>query len=185
MPERSAIFIDGAYLFNVLRNEFEGVRIDFGLLPAEISKSTNLIRTYYYSSLPYQSDPPTAQQRALYNRQRQFFSALRLLPRYTVKLGRVERRGTRDDGSPLTEQKRVDILLAVDLVKLSADGHIQQAVLVAGDSDFIPAIGAAKSEGVVVKLLHGANCHRELLEEVDEHHRIDQALIDSVRLPSR
>lgn len=185
MMERSAIFIDGAYLFNVLQNEFGGVRIDFRLLPHRISEDTNLLRTYYYSSLPYQTDPPTTQERALYNRQRQFFSALRLLPRHTVKLGRVERRGTRDDGSPITEQKRVDILLAVDLVKLSADGHIQQAILVAGDSDFIPAISAAKSEGVVVKLLHGANCHRELLEEVDEHYRIDQTLIDSVRLPPR
>lgn len=182
MPERSAIFIDGAYFFNVTRNEFEGVRVNFGLLPHRISEGTHLIRTYYYSSLPYRSDPPTAQETAFFNRQRQFFSALRLLPRYTVKLGRVERRGTRDDGSPLTEQKRVDILLAVDLVKLSADGHIQQAILVAGDSDFIPAISAAKSDGVVVKLYHGRNPHRELLEEVDEHHQIGQALIDSVRL---
>lgn len=185
MPERSAIFIDGAYLFNVLRQEFGGARINFELLPGELARGTNLIRTYYYSSLPYRSDPPTHQESAFYNRQRQFFSALRLLPRFTVKLGRVERRGRRDDGSPIVEQKRVDILLAVDLVKLSADGHIQQAIMIAGDSDFIPAIEAAKSEGVVVNLFHGANCHRELLEEVDEHFRIDRTLIDKLRLPSR
>ncbi len=185
MPERSAIFIDGAYLFNLLRNEFEGARINFELLPSKLTQGTNLLRTYYYSSLPYRSDPPTIHETSFYNRQRQFFSALRLLPRYTVKLGRVERRGNRADGSPATEQKRVDILLAVDLVKLSADGHIQRAILIAGDSDFIPAIDAAKSEGVVVSLLHGSNCHRELLEEVDEHYQIDQVLVDSVRLPPR
>ncbi len=185
MPERSAIFIDGAYLFNVLRNEFGDARVNFGLLPSKLTLGTNLIRTYYYSSLPYRSDPPTTRESAFYNRQRQFFSALKLLPIYTVKLGRVERRGTRDDGSPVTEQKRVDILLAVDLVKLSANGHIQQAVLIAGDSDFIPAIEAAKSEGVVVKLFHGANCHRELLEEVDEHYRVDQPLVDSIRRRDR
>ena len=73
-------------------------------------------------------------------------------------------------------------MLAVDLVKLSADGHIQKAILIAGDSDFIPAIAAAKSEGVIVKLYHGKNPHRDLLEEVDEHYRIDQVLVDSVRL---
>ena len=75
--------------------------------------------------------------------------------------------------------------LAVDLVKLSANRHIQQAILIAGDSDFIPAISAAKDEGVMVKLYHGRRPHRELLEEVDEHFRIEQALVDSVRLPDR
>ncbi len=118
----------------------------------------------------------------MYTSRRQFFSVLRLLPRYTVQLGRTERRGFREDDSPVFEQKRVDILLAVDLVKLSADGHIRQAILIAGDSDFIPAITAAKSEGVVVKLYHGNRPHRELLEEVDEHYQFDQALIDSLRL---
>ena len=185
MPERCAIFIDGAYIFNVLRNEFSGARINYGLLSLALSAGANLLRTYYYSALPYQSNPPTESERRMYARSRQFFSALSLLPRCTVKLGRTERRGVNQDGVPVFEQKRVDILLAVDLVKLSADGHIQQAVLMAGDSDFIPAISAAKSDGVVVKLYHGTNPHSELLEEVDEHYRIDQSLIDSVRLPNR
>ena len=182
MPERCAIFIDGAYLFHILRNEFAGTRINFGLLSLALSAGKNLLRTYYYSALPYQSNPPTVSESRLLARNRQFFSALSLLPRYTVKLGRTERRGVNPDGAPVFEQKRVDILLAVDLVKLSADGHIQQAIVIAGDSDFIPAISAAKSDGVVVTLYQGRNPHSELLEEVDEHYRIEQALIDSVRL---
>ena len=97
-------------------------------------------------------------------------------------MGRLEHRGYHPDGSPVLAQKRVDIHLAVDLVKLSADGLIQQAILVAGDSDFIPAVDAAKSEGIIVKLYHGRNAHHDLLEEVDERYRIDQALVDSVRL---
>ena len=184
MPERSAIFIDEAYLSLFLREEYPGTRIDFRLLPAKLSEGTALLRTYIYASLPFQSSSPTPQENSLLSSRRQFFSMLRLLPRYTVKLGRTERR-TNPDGSFFYEQKRVDILLAVDLVKLSADGHIQQAILIAGDSDFIPAISAAKEEGVVVKLYHGGRPHRELLEEVDEHYRIDQALVDSVRLPPR
>ena len=117
----------------------------------------------------------------MYARDRQFFSTLMSLPRYAVRLGRLERRGVNADGSPFFEQKRVDVLLAVDLVKISADGLIQQAILVAGDSDFIPAIEAAKSEGVIVKAFHGRNIHNDLLYEADEHYRIDQSLIDSVR----
>ena len=185
MLDRCAIFIDGAYFFYILRNEFAGARINYERLSLALSEGTNLLRTYYYSALPFQSNPPTANERGIYARSRQFFSTLNLLPRYTVKLGRTERRGVNPDGSTIYEQKRVDILLAVDLVKLSSDGHVQQAILIAGDSDFIPAIAAAKSDGVVVKLYHGRNPHSELLEEVDEHYQINQSLIDSVRLPPR
>ncbi len=71
--------------------------------------------------------------------------------------------------------------MGVDLVLLSAKKHIQQAIIVAGDSDFIPAVAAAKNEGIVVKLYHGRECHSDFREEVDEHYRIDQPLVDSVR----
>lgn len=81
---------------------------------------------------------------------------------------------------PLYQQKRVDILLGVDMVQLAAKGHIREAVLVAGDSDFIPAVTAAKSEGVIVSLFHGQHCHGDLMREVDERRRFDQSFIDSV-----
>ena len=154
MPDRSAIFVDEAYFSLLVREEFPGTRIDYRLLPVKLSEGTDLLRTYLYASLPYQSNSPTPEERAMLSGRRQFFSRVQLLPRYTVQLGRTERR-TYWDGSFYYQQKRVDILLAVDLVKLSADGHIQQAIVLAGDSDFIPAVAAAKSEGVVVKLYHG------------------------------
>ena len=104
-------------------------------------------------------------------------------PRYSVRLGRLERRGTNRDGSPIFQQKRVDILLGVDVVLLAAKGQIQQAIIVAGDSDFIPAIEIAKNEGVLVTLFHGATYHNDLWAQVDERYRIDQALVDVVKRP--
>ena len=76
----------------------------------------------------------------------------------------------------------VDILLGVDMVLLAVKGHVSEVVLLAGDSDFIPAVTAAKSEGVIVRLVHGRAPHRALLQEVDERVRITQELIDSIRL---
>ena len=102
-----------------------------------------------------------------------------MLPRFEVRLGRLQRRDD-SQGRPIYQQKRVDILLGVDMVQLSAKGHIREAVLVAGDSDFIPAVTAAKSEGVIVTLFHGQNCHGDLMREVDERRRIDQDLIDPI-----
>ena len=180
MVQPIAIFIDGAYLTNVLRNEFNHARIDFEALSKAIVGESELLRTYYYDCLPYLSNPPTPDERDRFNAIRRFHDALRLLPRYEVRLGQLEYRGLDLDGRPRFEQKRVDIMLGVDLVQLSARRHIKQAIVVAGDSDFIPAISAAKSEGVTVSLIHGDEVHGDLRREVDERTRFTQEFVDSV-----
>ena len=64
----------------------------------------------------------------------------------------------------------------------SAKAQISRAALVAGDSDFVPAIAVAKNEGVAVTRHHGQSCHNDLRLAADESFRIDQSLTDSVRL---
>ncbi|HVA46481.1 MAG TPA: NYN domain-containing protein [Pirellulales bacterium] len=82
------------------------------------------------------------------------------------------------------EQKRVDILLGVDLALLAAKHQITDAAILAGDSDFLPAIAAAKPEGVVIHLFHGGSPHRDLMELCDERNRITQEFVDGVRMAS-
>ncbi len=180
MAGRAAIFIDGAYLDFVLRDEFQSISIDYQAFSALVSGDADILRTYYYHCASYQSNPPTDEERARYSSQRSFFASLEKLPRYTVKLGRLAVRYDRQ-GNRRFEQKQVDILLGVDLVQLAAKQNIQEAILVAGDSDFIPAIRAAKAEGVLVKLFHGAYPHNELWQEADERFRIDRPLIDAIK----
>ena len=59
MANRVAIFIDGAYLDNVIRSEFQNARIDYQALSERMSGDSDILRTYYYDCLPYQRDPPT------------------------------------------------------------------------------------------------------------------------------
>ena len=73
--------------------------------------------------------------------------------RWPVRLGKLEQRW--EGKRKYYEQKRVDVLLSVDLVRHAAANHIQHAVIVAGDSDFIPAVAAAKESGVTVSLWCG------------------------------
>ena len=180
MNRRLAIFIDGAYLQRVLADEFGQPRINHHTLAAAIADGADLLRTYYYDSLPYRDSSPTAEQNERYSSAMRFFNALDRLPRFEVRLGVVERRGSDAGGRPVFTQKRVDTMLSVDLAQLSARGHISQAALLAGDSDFIPAVAAAKSEGVLVRLYHGRNCHNDLLRNADERIRLNQDMIDSL-----
>ena len=181
MPGRVAIFIDGAYLQHTLRREFGAARIRYQEFSKAAAGESDILRTYYYDCPPYQGNPPTEPEKERYSRFRSFVTALERLPRYTVRLGRLAYRGLDRDGNKVYEQKRVDILLGVDMVQLAAKQNIQEAILVAGDSDFIPAVVAAKSEGVLVRLFHGAKPHNDLWQECDERTQLTSAFIDSIR----
>ena len=185
MPNRVAIFIDGAYLDFLLKEEFQDARINYEALSKHLAGDSDILRTYYYHCPAYQGNPPLKEESERYAAQRKFFTALEDIPRYTVRLGRLAYRGSDKFGHPRYEQKRVDILLGVDLVLLAAKQTIQEAILVAGDSDFIPAVQVAKQEGVLVRLFHGGRPHNELWQECDERNQFSSAIIDTVRMQQR
>ena len=76
----------------------------------------------------------------------------------------------------------VDVLLSIDLVQLCLKGRITDIVVLAGDSDFIPALEVAKQEGVTIWLLHGPSYHEALWNIADERVLITGDLIDRIRL---
>lgn len=186
--DRCAIFVDGAYVEKIFKIHLGGARIDYGKLAKHISTGSDLLRTYYYNCAPYQSNPPTPEERLRFSANEKFMLALARLPRFQVRLGKLEFRGKRDDGSPIFAQKRVDILLGVDMVELAATRQITRAVLVAGDSDFLPAIEAVKRQGVMTVLWHGprggqgrpSTYHNDLWDSCDERFEIDAAVAAAV-----
>lgn len=175
--DRSTVFIDGGYLGYVLKAQFREPRIDFKKLFDVVCSGTERLRTYYYHCMPWQSDPPTEVERNRYAAMDRFLYKLRQIPRVEVRLGKLAKRGEE------FVQKRVDILLAVDLVRMSWDHQIQRAVLFAGDSDFVPAVQASKDAGILVQLYYGAaSIHDELLTACDDRFAITQELIDAVTI---
>jgi uncharacterized LabA/DUF88 family protein len=181
-----AIFIDGGYLDKVLKAQFPGIRIDYGKLVTVIasraSPQAELMRSYYYHCLPYQGDQPTKEDADRFAAKSSFFHALRQIPRFEVKLGRLARRGPLPDGKYSYEQKMTDTLLSIDLVKHSAKGKMTHAAIIAGDGDFVPAVVSAKEESVVVSLFHGSKRHQELWYACDDRVRIDLSLMQQVAL---
>jgi len=169
---RIANFIDGGYLEKSLR----GYCIDHNVLALIMTGDHDLLRTYYYDCLPYQSCPPTDYDIRRIDAKRRFISALERLPRFTVRLGQLEIRG--EDGREV--QKRVDTLLALDLYDLSVKHQITDAAILAGDSDLLPAIERAKAEGVVIHLFHGPSVHRDMLRCCDEHTPITAEFVQSL-----
>jgi uncharacterized LabA/DUF88 family protein len=182
---RAAIFIDGAYLIKQCQEA--GIAPDYAnlstyfLKPITKNMPMDLLRIYFYYCAPWMSATPTEdEKRRMANHQR-FENEIEGLSRWEFRLGKLEKR--RDGDREFYEQKRVDVLMSVDLVRHTAAGHIQHAILVAGDSDFIPAVKAAKESGGTITLWCGddKSAHRDLLKLVDEVQYIDWRKIPKTR----
>lgn len=167
-----AVFIDGGYLDKI--TQFEKARVDYQKLVAEMTGADELLRAHYYHCMPYQSDPATPDESSRFARMDRFLAALRRLPRFEIRLGRLALRGKDGEGKPIFVQKRVDNMVGVDMALLAGKGKITRLALLSGDSDFIPSIEAVKREGVVVTLWHGRRLKpettpsRELFDLCDE-----------------
>ena len=80
--ERAVVFIDNGYLSAILRDEFGTVRLDYLKFCDTLCQGYTRLRTYVYDCLPYQSDPPTYEQKTLYAGKVKFFKALEGLPSF-------------------------------------------------------------------------------------------------------
>ena len=151
-----AVFLDGAYLEKVLTIDFGQQEISMEKLALELAKPEELLRAYYYHCPPFQSNPPTPEEKERYSRRHRFYTALSYIPRFEVRLGRLAFRGLDEYGKEIFIQKRVDCMIGVDMAILASKERITSVSLLSGDSDLIPAIEAVKREGVVVALWHGS-----------------------------
>jgi uncharacterized LabA/DUF88 family protein len=187
-PPRTALFIDAGYFDKLMGDAFAdrsngrkvAMALDFKRLPAGLAGDKPW-RTYYYYAMPWVSDPPLPAEHASFEGKQRFMDFLGRLPKWVLRKGVVERRTAGKD--VWFEQKRIDVMLAVDLVRLAWRGEIARAVVVAGDSDFIPAIADARAAGVHVTLrYHPGTAHQELLAAVDAASPLTRAELEALRL---
>ena len=182
----AAAFLDGGYVEKVLKFDHHQATIDFAKLVHVMVDPEELLRAYYYHCLPYQGDPPTDEERQRYASRHKFTTALSFLPRFEVRLGRLAFRGFDNNGQPIFQQKRVDCMLGVDMALLAGRGKITTVAIFTGDSDLIPAVEAAKREGVLVKLWHGKMASgdtrpsRELYEIADERFELTPTIVQRI-----
>jgi uncharacterized LabA/DUF88 family protein len=184
--DKAAVLIDGGYLDKALSEI--GIRILFDKFSDKLCQESGeayRLRTLYYNCLPYQSDPPTEDEKRRYQDAQRFTYALSRLPRFQVRLGKLQK--IQDPTSPdgfEYRQKRVDVLFAVDLVRMSTERQIQKAILVTGDSDVVPAVDVARDRGVEVWLWYcdssGSRVHDELITACDERRKITRDLCREV-----
>lgn len=114
MTDKVGVFVDGGYLQKITEafadksNPTVTVlpQIDFGKLSDVLCPPSKgeRFRTYYYDCPPFQSNPPSEDERKKVANQERFIHALNALPRFEVRLGRLNRI-TQKDGTFDYQQK--------------------------------------------------------------------------------
>lgn len=136
---RVMVFIDGSNFYKGLSLVAgTGYRLDFGKFINYLIGDRHLVRSYYYNVVLPEGESSAKVHQG-------FINYIKSVPRVTVKLGKLEKRG-----SDFAE-KGVDIQIAVDMVKLGIKRAYDTAILVSGDSDFTDVIKAVQDEGIIVE----------------------------------
>ncbi|HJJ38916.1 MAG TPA: NYN domain-containing protein, partial [Methanocorpusculum sp.] len=137
VEKRVGLFIDGGYLDHIILYGFSG-KINFRkLAPYVTNDDGKLLFGYYYTCLPHQNQIQNDIEKNLYAQSRKQIAHISKVPCMSVKLGKLQRKKN------TFVQKKVDVLFALDLAKSAWKDEIDTAVLIAGDSDFVPAVDGA------------------------------------------
>jgi uncharacterized LabA/DUF88 family protein len=121
-------------------------------------------RFFYYDCLhDSQKDGETADEfKVRVDQQEVMFGRIQSLPGFHVRLGSLS--GSRKK----LRQKKVDVLLAVEMLDHSFRKNMTAAFLVAGDGDFTPAVEAVTRLGMWVQVYYDRNgASKELILSAD------------------
>lgn len=162
---RKAIFIDGSFLFHNSQNQ--KVRLDYGKLKDFLVNPEvhYLVSASYFTAIPSDRDIEDLHKGFLKKIKKDLQFRV-----HTVPLLKI------DDS--FRYSKGEDILLVCELVKGALMNHWDEAILVSGDGDFVPAINMVQSFGKRVIVYAFKNSISHLLSEACEVRFLDDELVN-------
>lgn len=118
-------------------------------------------KVFYYDCFPDSTASENTEQKG-------FIETMRSLPGWHIREGRLA--GSRKDERG---QKRVDVLLTVEMLSHAVAKNMDRAILIAGDDDFTPLVAELLRHGTYVELWSDARSESPYLaHHSDERHRM-------------
>ena len=169
------VYVDGQYVREELRqgdrpDEFDPRKPAAFLQNINVA-GANLVasRIFYYDAVDEGADPDKVK------RQRWYLEHLQQLPNTHVIEGRVRK------GKRKSEQKGVDVQLAVDALQAANHGAVGAIALVSGDADFVPLVRAILDVGPhVIVIAFKESLSKELRAAADQAIILDEPPSDWV-----
>jgi len=153
--DKAKVFIDAGFLSKVSNHFGAGYYLRYNLVSfaKSLTGAENIVfkGLNFYNAPPHQSNPPTENERKRKENYDEFMDKLDKYDCVTIKQGRC--RKLRTNSGWKYEQKGVDTLLTMDLMKLAMnDEKINTIILIASDTDFVPIVKHLRSIGMKVIL---------------------------------
>ncbi|MCH8519875.1 MAG: NYN domain-containing protein [Nanoarchaeota archaeon] len=194
MSRRTILFIDGGFLSKLskyLGGENGYLKFDIIELSHLIAKKENLKLEliYYYTAPPFISNSPSIEERKRKESYDKFENKITKNKIIQLKEGRCQR--LKENGEFVYNQKGVDNLLTIDLIEVSFKfPDIKNVILIACDTDFIPAINNAYTKGIKTILYTYFDRNRysnfsrsnELLQNVEKYQLITREDFENSKL---
>ena len=144
------IFIDEGFISKLSKffGSGEYVRFDKIRFSTKLAEKEKLFckQIFYYTSPPFQSNPPTKKEELMREGYDKFIRRLSVEGVY-VREGRCQR--LKIDGKFVFKQKAVDVYLAMDLTNIPIKyPNVKRIILISSDSDFVPVIKNLEEQGI-------------------------------------
>ncbi|GAB4277028.1 MAG: NYN domain-containing protein [Coriobacteriia bacterium] len=198
--KKVAVLLDGGFVIKRLRHFLDGEYPEASQVlefaQRCVRDDEELFRIYYYDCPPFDgvSVNPVSGEEVDFSKTSIFEKLQRLqrelavseyvafrkgvlilngwrLNRYRAKqLAKNNRALQADDFEPDLEQKRVDMKIGLDVAWMAIKGIVDSVILVAGDTDIVPAMDFARQQGMRVILVPMENPYlsESMLEHSDE-----------------
>jgi uncharacterized LabA/DUF88 family protein len=148
--KRVAIFIDGNNFYYGLKKiygeEKKLINFDFFEFCNFLTGKNELVGIFYYNA-PLDKNKNFEK----YKSQQRFFDKIKRIPKFRLILCKLLKLKIKETGEYYYIIKEDDIHMAVDLVKGAFKNIYDEAILVSGDGDFVPAVLASREEGKFIE----------------------------------
>ena len=164
--ENVIIFLDNSNLFHSFQNL--NFHCDYSKLKAVITKDRNLLEANFYTGLMY----------PVRDKEKAWFNSLYKMG-YTVKTRAIK---VAPNGRKV--EKRIDVLIAVDIISSAYETNVDKIIIVSGDSDFVPVVKKLKDLNKRVEIWAFKNLLSKQLYDIIDHDNLYfmDDFLDQIRL---
>jgi uncharacterized LabA/DUF88 family protein len=191
--DKAKVFIDAGFLSKLSKHLGAGYYLKYNLFSfcKNLTGKEGLVfkGLNFYNAPPYQSQPPTKDERKRKENYDSFMDKLSRNRNVTIRQGRC--RKLKENGKIKFSQKGVDTLLTMDLMELSMNKEkIKTVILIASDTDFVPIVKHLRQTGIRIVLYTYFERDRKskfstsnyLLQSVSNYKLLDKACFDECPL---
>lgn len=152
---KTLVFLDAGFLSKLSNYFGKGNYISYNIIKfaENLSKKQNLIceHIFYYTAPPFQSEKPIIEESNKYRKYEKFIKKISENKIISIREGRCQR--LKINNKFIYKQKGVDTLMTIDLMSCPLKyPKIKKIILIASDSDFVPAVESLKEFGVMIIL---------------------------------